>query len=532
MKRTQISLTLLLIVPCLIGAVDIVEEELESVSDAQIEFINYEGPHDIIETVDQIKSIGASLAIQPTETEAGEEQAEYALKYRILHIVAPPEAEGYNADLFIIEENAQVDHIDNVRRILSGYYEASYNMSAERAAALALFTTYYNAVYRGNMEFFRENYSSPVIDALDPQKVGIARRYNEWPGATQMVIPLTQLAGQDMPSAESLSTDEVVEDVRTREDRGVEERKEVVEMREEELEEDRRQLEEEREQEPDQPEPDAAEPSTDESAEEPSPETEDEPAEELSPETEDEPEAEPAAEVTEDETEDETDQREEELAQRERDIAEERESIAEDQQEMIEEEQRQEDRTAAEEEDAEQEEETQATDQPPSEAEAAETAPPTSPFALFRRQDNQLLGRLALLEPDGQIAARSTLNTIRSREPVDFGELYVAIAGEDNPPRAVRLVGLNQENLELEQQSETDIYPESPLLVIDNSLYCIIRDSGSYYIGKFDTQLQLQQQSDQPVLAYTWLQQSGEHLLAQGDTDSVQQYRTSDLKQE
>src|SRR6056297_2008005 len=462
MKRTHFLLALLLIVPCLISAVDIVEEELESVSDAQIEFINYEGPHDKIETIDQIKNIGASLSIQPTETEAVKDQSGYAQKYRILHIVAPPEAKGYNADLFIIEENAQVDHIDNVRRILSGYFEATYNMSAQRAAALALFTTYYNAVYRGNMEFFTENYSSPVIDALEPQKVGISRRYSEWPGSTQIVIPLTQLAGQDMPSAESLSTDEVVEDVRTQEDKGVEERKEIVEMREEELEEDRRQLEEEKEQEPEAAEPTPAEPTEEPPLEEPSPEAEDEPA-------------------------------------------------------------------AVEAEGA--EDEPQATGKPPAEAEA-EQAVPVFPFALFRQQGNQLLGRLALLEPNGQIAARSTLNTIRTREPVDFGEMYVAIAGEDNPPRAVRLVGLNQENLELKKQSETDIYPESPLLIIDNSLYCIIRDSGSHYIGKFNTQLQLQQQSDQPVLAYTWLQQSGERILAQHNTDSVQQYRTSDLKQE
>ncbi|MDZ7793742.1 MAG: P83/100 family protein [Spirochaetia bacterium] len=231
--------------------------------------------------------------------------------------------------------------------------------------------------------------------------------------------------------------------------------------------------------------------------------------------------------------EDEIDQREEELAQRERDIAEERESIAEDQQELIEEEQQREDRTATEDEqEAAQEEETQVTAQTPAEAEAAEAAPPTLPFALFRQQDNQLLGRLALLEPNGQIAALSTLNTIRTREPVDFGEMYVAIAGEDNPPRAVRLVGLNQENLELEQQSETDIYPESPLLIIDNSIYCIIRESGSHYIGKFNTQLQLQQQSDQPVLAYTWLQQFGEQLIAQNEVDSVQRYRISDLRSE
>ena len=80
---------LLLLVPCLIGAIEIAEEELERISDREIEFINYEGPHAKIETIEQIKSIGAALSTRSAAAEALESERRYAGKYRILHIVAP-----------------------------------------------------------------------------------------------------------------------------------------------------------------------------------------------------------------------------------------------------------------------------------------------------------------------------------------------------------------------------------------------------------------------------------------------------------
>ncbi len=523
MNKLLNLLGFLILIPIAIGAVDIVEEELERVADREIEFINYEGPHAKIETVEQIKSIGAALSTRTDVSEALESERQYAGKYRILHIVAPAEASGYNADIFIIEADAMVDHIDNVRRILAGYMEATYGLSAERAEALAMFTTYYNAIYRGDMDYFREQYSAPVVDELSPEKVGLSRRYNEWPGATQIVLPLTQLAGAEAPSAESLSTDEVVEEVRDREDKGVDERKEIVEMREEELEEDRRQLEEDREQQAEQPEEEQPE------EEQPEPTGEEEPAEQVAP-TEA-PEAEQTAEevpageqqaeeAPADEEDDELQAREEELAQREEDIAEERESIAEDQQELIEEAQR-----------AEEEAEEEAEEAAPAEAAeaAAPPAPQLVPFILFREQNNELFGRLALIKADGQAEAQSTLNTIRSREYVDVDGMFVVIAGETTPPRAVRLVGLSPETLEMELESEIDVHPKSTLLAANDRIYCVIEEAGSYYLGAFTTDLELEARSEQTVVPYSWLKVDDGQLMVQTGAASVQRFDLDDL---
>ena len=515
MNRLLNVIGLLLAVLYSAGAVEIVEEELESVSDAQIEFINYEGPHEKIETIEQIKGIGSALSVQTGATETAQKETEYVGKYRILHIVAPAEAEGYNADVFIIEEDAQVDHIANVRRILSGYIESTYGLSSERASALAMFITYYNAIYRGDIEFFKQNYSAPVIAALDPQKVGISRSYNEWPGSTQMVLPLTQLEGAQAPSAESLSTDKVVEEVRTQEDKGVEERKEVVEMREEELEADRRRLEEDKQE---------SEPEQEQVEQQPSRETQEQDTqaqetqeqETQEQETPDQPDA-----VREDqqedqqEVDDELEAREEELEQREQAIAEERESIAEDQQELIE----------SEEEDQ-RGERVEATAEP---AEERQKAAATTLFTVFREQNENLYGRIALLKPNGEVAAISTINTIRSREPVEYGGMYVVIAGESSPPRATRLVGLDAMDLELELESETDVYADSPLLTHGDTLWCVIRESGSFYIGEFDEELRLQNRSDRGVIPYTWLKKSGEYILAQIDEKTVKRFTLEDL---
>ncbi len=525
MNKLFTIITLILLVPFIqIGAVEIAEQELESVSGSAIDFINYEGPHEKIETIEQIKGIGTALSVQTDAGETTQQEREYAGKYRVQHIVAPAGAEGYNADIFIIEEDAQVDHIENVRRILSGYIESAYGLSPERASALAMFTTYYNAIYRKDIDFFSKNYSEPVINALDPQKVGISRSYNEWPGSTQMVLPLTQLEGAAAPSAESLSTEKVVEEMRTREDKGVEERKEVVEMREEELEEDQRQLEQEKQQAGEEARQAEEQPQTSPQREAVGPGEAAEAPESAETAATAQPQQEqtgPGAGPAEEQEGEDFQAREEELQQREEDIAEERESIAEDQQQLIEEQ-------AAAEEEQEARQETAQTG--PDEAAAAiETTPTTYPFPLFRQQNGELYGRMVLIKPNGTILARSTVNTIRSRETVIFGNMHVVIAGESTPPRVVRLMGLDAKNLEVIAQSEVNVYADSPILKQDDSLFCVISDSGAYYLGKFDSQLRLQEQSEDPVLPYTQIRVTGDYLVAQTGASTVERFRIDDL---
>ena len=201
--------------------------------------------------------------------------------------------------------------------------------------------------------------------------------------------------------------------------------------------------------------------------------------------------------------------REEELKQWEKDIAEERESIAEDQQELID-----------------SEEEEGASAEPSA---GRPKAADTTLFAIFREQNENLYGRIALLKQNGEVSAISTINTIRSREPIEYGGMYVVIAGENRPPRATRLVGLDTEDLELQMESETDVYAESPLLRVGDALWCVVREFGSFYIGEFNEQLLLQNRSDREVVPYTWLKKSGDYMLAQTDEETVKRFYIRDL---
>ncbi len=126
------------------GALDVDVDELKSV-DREIVFINYEGKYTRIDTAEEIKAIGWILA---STLEQSGRIGKFLLKYSIIRAVDPGEDEKYDADIISIDQEARVDHIDNVRRIIAGYLEGAYGYSPEDARMLAVFTTIYNAVFR------------------------------------------------------------------------------------------------------------------------------------------------------------------------------------------------------------------------------------------------------------------------------------------------------------------------------------------------------------------------------------------------
>ena len=67
-----------------------------------------------------------------------------------------------------------------------------YGYDYRDARALALFTTYYNAVHRGDMTYFKSRYKKVVLKHLNSGNAGISTKYYNWPGRTRMVIPLTE----------------------------------------------------------------------------------------------------------------------------------------------------------------------------------------------------------------------------------------------------------------------------------------------------------------------------------------------------
>ena len=186
MKKTSV-LTLILLAACaaFVAGQEVAETELLSVKGTTVEFINYEGPHSKIETLEEIMGIGIYLG-----NAIGKDYstADYAGKYRVIHAVGESVDEGLEADIFMVLRDAEVDHIRNMRYMLAGFLMAAYDFSQEDALLLAEFVTIYNAVYRGKMDFFGGKYRQIVTRNLNPEAAGISTIYTDWPGKTEMLM--------------------------------------------------------------------------------------------------------------------------------------------------------------------------------------------------------------------------------------------------------------------------------------------------------------------------------------------------------
>lgn len=215
-------------------AISVDQPEIESVGGANtVVFQNYTGPHSVINTAAEIRGIGSALGrnISPSvETSATVGESN---RYQVIHVVDPSTTDKLDADIFIIGSGATVDHIDNVRRIISGYLEAAYGYSTRDANTIATFVTVYNAVYRGNLDYFRGKYKDAVIRNLTAANAGISVNYQEWPGRTQMLIPLYDVNGGLSTVETSIISDRnVVKSMQEDDDKNIDTRKDMVDIKE------------------------------------------------------------------------------------------------------------------------------------------------------------------------------------------------------------------------------------------------------------------------------------------------------------
>ena len=158
MKKLSIFVLLSLIFSSAIFANEVNEKELQNAGNETIEFINYTGPHKIIETIEAIKGIGSDLGTKITKesfSDVGNKN-----KYYVIHAVDPTEKGKLDADILYLGKNAGVDHIKNLRRIISAYLSSAYGYSEKDADTLAVFITVYNAVYRGNLDIYKSKYKN------------------------------------------------------------------------------------------------------------------------------------------------------------------------------------------------------------------------------------------------------------------------------------------------------------------------------------------------------------------------------------
>lgn len=523
-------LSALLTAPAVISLeVDTAELE-QGIGDADINFDSYEGPVDQIDSAAAIRGIGGVIGRRIGDTLS----ADYFGRYRVQRIIGTPDGSLRSADIVELDARARVDHIRNLRRIIAGYLEGAWAYSPDDADLLARFITIYNAVHRGNLPFFETRYRDEVVAALDATRVGLAISYSEWPGRTQIVIPIRvdRVAGDlDAVDPGQLIDAEVIRQLRTRTDLGIDDRKaiidfieRVIEQRQEAIDAERVEIAEEREEiaaardevapdgggaatepddadepaPPEQPERDQPAPeAADDEQEAPAAADDERPVAEAAPP--EEPADEPTAAPPEADTAEELDEREAELDAREAELDQQQaevDELTEQVEELYQE-------TAAD----------QAAGIPSRDPVpfVLVTAGGALELAIVNRSDGELLGDQTIPLDDRTVLTYQ-------------GNLLVRHAGSG------RLLLLDAELLEIIAESEAPVVAGSDIEIVGQRILAVVSVEGGTWIGEFDSQLVLVRRSGAQVRARTDIVSDGEDgLLVQGADGTVRSVPLEDL---
>jgi hypothetical protein len=214
------------------------EDELKKSN--KIDFQNFKGRYKEINTVQEIRGMGSALA-------AGAEKSgfntvfSYQGKYSVVRVFDKQGGGLLSADIISIDKSARIDSVVNIRRIISGYLTTAYGYSAEEADTLALYATYYNAVYRGNTKYFFSRYIPAVKKYINARNAGLATRYYQWPGATKIVIPVTH-SGDKRVDPFAISDDKTGKEVK-KEDKDSSTKKKLIEIKKDDIDKDKKEIE-------------------------------------------------------------------------------------------------------------------------------------------------------------------------------------------------------------------------------------------------------------------------------------------------
>jgi len=466
------------------AALEVDRAEIESAGAANsVVFVNYSGPHQVVNTADQIRNIGSTLAAGTAKNPERESASGQQARYYIIHAVDPAVSEKLDADILMLGGQAQVDHIDNIRRIIAGYLEKAYGYSRQDSQTLAVFVTVYNAVYRGKTDVFNQKYKTVVTKHLASDKAGLSLNYTEWPGKTQIVIPLSDIRGGGIGTVDTslISDTKVIDSMKKESDKGIDDRKNLVTIKEKEAEQAQLKAE------------DAQKKAADEKKK----------AEELKKAAEDakkEANANPADKAAQKKAEEAKKQAEEaekkadalgKTAEKEQLIADKKQAeaqkdrieIAKDQQQLI------------------------------REAEGLDNVIHAAYGLKVTNEKEQLSGMVLVDTKTGRTVKESAVTVIRNRVIYSAGKDYIAVAGKTGGNAAVRLVKLDSKNMEIIAQSEQVLAPESVLVKEGDFYYVIIQDGKNYVTAKYDSDLKLVLKSNVAVLASTPVTVSADGIM-------------------
>jgi hypothetical protein len=161
-------------------------EEAEIKEAEKIEFQNKSRKKAASETKHLHESIGRKLAglISNKPDEAHSIDGVKAIR------VGSNEKNKFGADIIYLDASTSFGHINSIHRVLSGYIQAAFDYNSAKADILAIYVLYYNGMHRGNISFFESKYSKALLKKLSSSNVGIAIKYKDWPGKTEIIIPI------------------------------------------------------------------------------------------------------------------------------------------------------------------------------------------------------------------------------------------------------------------------------------------------------------------------------------------------------
>ena len=520
MKKLLSSLIISLLVLSGLTALEVNEPELRVTGSETIEFINYVGPHKVIDSLAAIKAIGSDMGktiVPEKASSVGNKN-----KYYVVHAVDANEKGKLDADILFIGPDATVDHIVNLRRIISAYLSSAYGYSEKDADTLAVFVTVYNAVYRGKYDVYESKYKSAVMKNLSKDNCGLAVNYKDWPGKSEIVIPLYDVSGGlSTVDTSVISDSNVVESMKEDDDRNVESRKDMVDLKEREAEQatekaqssQKKAAEEQKNLNETKKEAQTAQKKADEAKKEA----------EKNPTEENKQKAETAQKQA--------DEKKEEVKEQEKKTEEAKEE-AKEQQALADKKQNE----------AQQERKEIAKDQQEvQEKEAAEAKMP-SEYGIMLSDEKALLSRLVRFNTEtGEIIKKSPVTQIRNRTIYAIGDEFIAVAGEDAGNAAIKLVTIDQVNMEITSESNETLASDSVLMRDGNDFYCVIADGNDWKVGKFDSNLVLKLKSDVNVKSSTPItitdsgvvvtdSQGRLRLLNKADLKSITKEQVADAK--
>ena len=509
-----------------LNALEVNQPELESVGKDTIEFINYTGPHTVINTKDEIAGIGSALGEKVAPNVANKYETGDNSKYYVIHAVDSSVTTGLDADILILGKNANVDHIKNLRSIISSYLVSAYGYSKADADTLAVFITVYNAVYRNDLDTYKSKYKEVVTKNLTKENCGISVNYKDWAGKTQLVIPLLNPVDGGLSTIDTtiISDSTVIESMQEEDERGVDERKNLVDIKEREADvaqeeakeaqkeatvakqevtkakEELKQVEEEKK---------AVEKELEEAKEELVENPTDKKAQEAVKE------AEKKVEEVEEKVEEAVAKVEEKVeeAEKKAEEAKEAQSFA--------------DKKLSE---AQTERSEIATDQQKNIADAKAEAKMVTTYGLQLVDSSNLLSKLVFVDVEtGKIVKSSPVQVIRNRSIVSTGNGFAAIAGDTGENQAIRLVILDSENLEIVSQTEEDVAPNAVLVSADNYLYTVVKSTSGFVVAKYSNDLRLQAKSTLKVMETTPITVTDKGIVVTDSYGAVKLLSKSDL---